>query len=58
MDYEGDSEEEEEADAVTADTAVDEPKKEIDPVVAPEVSADAVGEDDDAESPNKRAKLT
>lgn len=70
MDYEGDSEEEEDTEQVSGEAEVTEPKKDVDPaVVAPSVSpaasptaspvaSPADGEDDDVESPNKRAKLT
>jgi hypothetical protein len=60
VDYDGDSEEEEEADTdpIPGEKIVEEvePKKDIDsavPVISP-----VDGEDDDVESPNKRAKLT
>lgn len=74
MDYEGDSEEEEDTEQASAETEVTEPKKHVDPAaVAPSVSpaaspsaspaaspvaSPADGEDYDVESPNKRAKLT
>lgn len=58
VDYEGDSEEEEDAEQISGETEENEPKKDIDlTVVAPDVSH-ADGEDYDVESPNKRAKLT
>ena len=58
VDYDGDSEEDEEADAVSGEVDGSEPKKGIDlAVAAPEVSP-VEGEDYDVESPNKRAKLT
>nr|SVE76237.1 EOG090X01QS [Daphnia longispina] len=59
VDYDGDSEEEEEADTdpIPGEIVEEvEPKKDIDsavPVISP-----VDGEDDDVESPNKRAKLT
>jgi hypothetical protein len=61
VDYDGDSEEEEEAtaaDPIPGEVAEEvEPKKDIDSAV-PVISPVDAGEDDDAESPNKRAKLT
>ncbi len=60
VDYDGDSEEEEEAaDPIPGGEVAEEvePKKDIDSAV-PVISPVDAGEDDDAESPNKRAKLT
>ena len=59
VDYDGDSEEEEEtADPIPGEVVENvEPKKDIDSAV-PVISPVDAGEDDDAESPNKRAKLT